>query len=272
MLRGEASIAGTSPSEDDVAAAAAGLGTDFDDVVGGADHGLVVFDDDDRVARVGERADDADQAVDIAWVQADRRLVEDEERVDERGAETGSEVDAFHFAAGERLRRAIEGEVAEPDLREVAQARENRFVGELGLTIAFPRTSIGEAGEQIGDRELVELRQRVAAPFPAERLGLEPLSAAIRARIVGAVAREEDTHVHLVGRLFEPAEKPLQPIPILRPLLAVLLAVARFAVDHETLLLGCERGEWDVGRDFLLLREDEQVFFGLAVDFASPSI
>jgi hypothetical protein len=73
-------------------------------VVGGADHRLVVLDDDDRVAGVGQRPDDADQAVDVARVQADAGLVEDEERVDERGAEAAGEVDALDLAAGERPR------------------------------------------------------------------------------------------------------------------------------------------------------------------------
>jgi hypothetical protein len=47
------------------------FGADLDDVVGGADHGLVVLDHDHRVAGVGQRADDADQTVDVARVQAD---------------------------------------------------------------------------------------------------------------------------------------------------------------------------------------------------------
>ena len=67
--------------EHDLAAAGAGLGAHLDDVVGGADHGLVVLDDNDGVTGVGERTDDRDQAVDVAWVQADAGLIEDEERI-----------------------------------------------------------------------------------------------------------------------------------------------------------------------------------------------
>ena len=99
-----------------MAAAAARLGADLDDVIGGADHRFVVLDDDDGVAGVGECADDADETVNVARVETDAGFVEDEERVDERGAEAGGEVDAFDFAAGERARLAIEGEVAESDL------------------------------------------------------------------------------------------------------------------------------------------------------------
>ena len=79
--------------EDDVAAGGAGLGPDLDHVVGGTDHRLVVLDDDHGVARIGERTDDRDQPVDVAWVQPDARLIEDEKGVDERGAEAGGEID-----------------------------------------------------------------------------------------------------------------------------------------------------------------------------------
>ena len=89
--------------EHDVPAAAAGLGPDLDHVVRGADHGLVVLDHDHRVARVGQRADDGDQAVDVARVEADAGLVEDEQGVDQRGAEAAGEVDALDFTARERL-------------------------------------------------------------------------------------------------------------------------------------------------------------------------
>ena len=64
-----------------MSAARARLGADLDEVVGGADHRLVVLDDHDRVAGVGERADDRDQPVDVAGVQADARFVEHEQRI-----------------------------------------------------------------------------------------------------------------------------------------------------------------------------------------------
>ena len=109
-------------SEDDVAAARARLGADLDDVVGGADHGLVVLDDDNCVAGVGKVADNGDESFDIARVEADGGLVEDEESIDEGGAEARGEVDALDLAAGEGFGGAIEGEIAETDLLEVAQA------------------------------------------------------------------------------------------------------------------------------------------------------
>ena len=72
--------------ENQVAALRAGDGADFQHVVGGADHGLVVFDHDHGVAGVHQGADDPQQAIDVARVQADGGLVEDEQGVGERGA------------------------------------------------------------------------------------------------------------------------------------------------------------------------------------------
>ena len=118
--------------EHDVSAARPRLGPDLDDVVGRPDHGLVVLDDDDRVAGGGERADDADEAVDVARVQADAGLVEHEQRVDQRRAEAGGEIDALNLAAAQRARGAVQREVAEADLLEVAQARDDGIVGEVG--------------------------------------------------------------------------------------------------------------------------------------------
>ena len=82
MLRGRGEHLGDGALEHDVAAAAAGLRADLDDVIGGADHRFVVLDDDDGVSGVGERANDRDEAVDVARVQADAGFIEDEERVD----------------------------------------------------------------------------------------------------------------------------------------------------------------------------------------------
>ena len=113
----------------------------------------------------------------------------------ERRAEAAGEVDALDLAAGERLRRAVEREVAEPDLLEIAEAREDRFVGELRTRALDAAATwrgvraIADRAEEVGDGELIELGEGAALPFPAERLGLEALAAAVGARIVGAVAR-----------------------------------------------------------------------------------
>ena len=100
----------------------AGAGAEVDEVVGGLHDGLFVLDDDEGVALVAEAVHDADEALDVAGVEADGGLVENEEGAGERGAEAGGEVDALDLAAGEGAGGAVEREVAEADLIEVGEA------------------------------------------------------------------------------------------------------------------------------------------------------
>ena len=108
------------------------------------------------------------------------------------------------LAAGESLRGAAKGEVAEADLFEVAQAGEDAFKGEGGAAVCGIRRGFGYLGEKFADGELIEFRQGEIAPFPTESFGLEACAAAGGAGVVGAITREEDAHVHLVGILLEP--------------------------------------------------------------------
>jgi hypothetical protein len=54
----------------------AGAGAEVDDPVGVGHHRLVVLDDDDRLARVHQPVEQAEQVVDVGEVQAAGRLVE----------------------------------------------------------------------------------------------------------------------------------------------------------------------------------------------------
>ncbi len=105
------------------AAVHAGAGAEVDDVVGAADRVLVVLDDDHRVAEVAQPHQRVEQALVVALVQADRRLVEDVHDADEAGADLAREADALRLAARERLGAAIERQVVEADVGEEAQPR-----------------------------------------------------------------------------------------------------------------------------------------------------
>src|SRR5262249_5362592 len=110
-----------SVKEHDLAAALAWARADVENPIGGKHHLRIVLDDDERVARVAQPMHDADHAADVAGMQPDRRLVEDEERVHQRGAERGREVDALHLAAGERARLPIEREIGKTDVGEITE-------------------------------------------------------------------------------------------------------------------------------------------------------
>ena len=81
-------------------------GPDVDDVVGHLDRVLVVLDHDHGVAEVAEAHERVDEAVVVALVEADRRLVEHVEHADQPGADLGGQPDPLRLAAGERGRRA----------------------------------------------------------------------------------------------------------------------------------------------------------------------
>src|SRR6185295_14738655 len=100
----------------------------LDRAIAALDDGAVVLDHEDGVARLREIAHRAGELRDVARVEADGRLVEDEERAGERRAERGGERRALRFAAGESPRLPIEREVGEADRVEVREAR-----GELAL-------------------------------------------------------------------------------------------------------------------------------------------
>ena len=106
---------------DHLAAVLPRAGPEVDDVVGRAHRLLVVLDDDDGVAEVAQLLERGEQARVVALVQPDRRLVEDVEHADEARADLRREPDALRLAAGERLGRAAEREVVEPDVDEEAQ-------------------------------------------------------------------------------------------------------------------------------------------------------
>ena len=218
--------------EHDLAAGAARARAQVDDAVG-REHDLrVVLDDEQRVAGIAQLREHVDDAPEVARMQADARLVEHEQRVDERRAERRRQIDALHLAARQRARLPIEREVAQPDVAEIAQARADLAEHELGRVVERPRQLdaleeleraldgqhheiVDRQARQRGERRVVERRQmrpetlrRARRPRPhrpasraASRAtsGFSRAPRASRARVVAAVLRQQHAHVHLVG-------------------------------------------------------------------------
>ena len=142
---------------DDVAAVLACAWAEVDEMIGGAHHRVFVFDHHQRVSLVAQAVHDADEAIDVAGVEADGWFIEHEERAGERGAEAGREVDAFDFAAGQCARLTIEREVTEADLDQIAEARgdfrqHDSECGVGGIFDAVGRLELFEQFQQIADR------------------------------------------------------------------------------------------------------------------------
>jgi hypothetical protein len=126
----------------------AGGGTEVDDAVGARHELVVVLDHEQRVALGAQGLERVDQAVVVAGVQADARLVEHVEHAGEVGAELGGEADALGLAAGERLGGAVEREVAEADMVEELQAlldlRHDVLRDEPAAGVEFEGAQVGE--------------------------------------------------------------------------------------------------------------------------------
>ena len=71
----------------------------------------IVLDDQDGIADLAQFVQDADQAAGVARVQADGRLVEHVAGAHQARSQTGGELDALRFAAGERGGEAVERQV-----------------------------------------------------------------------------------------------------------------------------------------------------------------
>ena len=98
-------------------------GADVDDVVGGIHRVLVVLDDDERVAEVAQVPERREQAVVVALMQTDARLVKDIEHAHQPRADLRREPDALCLAARECPRRARERQIVEPHVEQEMQAR-----------------------------------------------------------------------------------------------------------------------------------------------------
>ena len=178
---------------DDLATVLAGAGADVDDPVGGADGVLVVLDDDQGVAEVLEPHQRLDEALVVALVQADGRLVEDVEDADQAGADLGRQPDALGLAAGQRARGPVQGEVVEAHVEQEVEPLLDLLEHPLGdLLLARGQLEVAQVGGGLVDRQRADLGDVLAAlVLGAEgdrhRDGLE---AAPPARRAGHLAHE----------------------------------------------------------------------------------
>src|SRR5712691_434449 len=136
------------PAGDQVAAARPAVGAEAHDPVRFLHDVEVVLDRDHGIPQVDQAVEHRDQPVDVREVQAGGRLVEDVE-----GTPAGllrqlvGELDALRFAAGERVARLAEGQVAEADVVEDLEA-----AGDLRVRREERRRLLDRHTEHVGDR------------------------------------------------------------------------------------------------------------------------
>ena len=110
---------------DHVSAVNARTGTHIDHVVGSANRIFVVLDDDNGIADIAQALERLDQALVIALVKADRRLVQNVQDAHEAGADLRCQTNTLGLAAGQRRRGAVERQVVEADVDQKTQAFQN---------------------------------------------------------------------------------------------------------------------------------------------------
>ena len=158
-------------------------GAHVDDPVGDPHHLLVVLDDEHGVAERLQPLQRRDQAVVVALVEADRRLVEDVEDTDELGADLRREPEPLRLAARQRLRGAVELEVADADVGEEGEPLADLLHDPVADQLLGGRQpELVEEAERPGDRQPRELVDRPPAHGDGEHGRLEPGAVAVGAR------------------------------------------------------------------------------------------
>ena len=110
---------------DDLSAERTRAGTDVDDVVGRRNGVVIVLDDEHRVAEVAQAFERGNEALVVALVQPDTRLVQNVEHAGQSAADLRGEADSLSFASGEGSALAFQGKVSQADFLEESEAPGN---------------------------------------------------------------------------------------------------------------------------------------------------
>ena len=217
----------------DVAAEAASAGAEIEHIVGVADRVFIVLDDKNGVAEVAKLFQSFNQAIVVALMEADGRLVENVEDAAEARADLRGEANALAFAAGERGGVAVEREVIEADGAQEFKALGNFAANALGdQRFALSELKIDGGRKRAVERQGSEVGDGEAANFDCERFGAQALAAAN-----GAGSGRHETHhvlaIALAARFFHVVAQVGED--------AVKAGARRFAfgraVDEDVLLL-----------------------------------
>ena len=166
-----------------LAAVLAGAGTEVHQVVGRPHRALVVLDDDHGVAEVAQPLERADQALVVALVQADRRLVQDVEHAHQRRADLRGQPDALRLASRQRRGRPLERQIAHADVVEEAQPLVDLAQDQPGdLALGVRQLQLLQPLDRAPRGHARELVDPEAAHLDRQRLRPQPRALALRAR------------------------------------------------------------------------------------------
>src|SRR5262245_21027974 len=182
-------------------------------------------------------------------METDGGFVEDIKRVDQRRADGGGEIDPFQFAARERARLAIEGQIFQADADEITEAATDLIEDQARHLVE------GAGGFQAlekfmlrGNAHGIDLSDVFAIDAIIQRVGFEAAALAFGAHEIGPVARQEHAHMHAITAPLQSAEP------------AADTSVLTVAVDNQLPLHVAQFAPGLFRRDFFAFAIIEQAF------------
>ena len=186
---------------DHVSAVNARTGTHIDHVVGSANCIFVVLDDDNGITDIAQALERLDQALVIALVKADRRLVQNVQNAHEAGADLCCQANALGLTAGKRRRGAIERQIVESDIDQKTQALQD-FLDDAPADelLTLGKLQALKKLERLATRQAADIVNGLAAHGDGKHLGTQASTVTARAWLFANVFLQASSGV-LVRRL-----------------------------------------------------------------------
>ena len=153
-----------------------------------------MLDDDNGIAQVTKFLEDFQQAVGVALMESDTGLVKDIKATHKRGTQRGGQVDALTLATRQRVRHAVQREIAKPHIEHELQARSN--LGEQATTnllFLFGQLQVVEPLLQSDNGHLDKVRDAASTNLHIVGLRLQSRAVTLGARRLATIARQHDT-------------------------------------------------------------------------------
>ena len=171
----------------------------IDDAVGRVHDFSIVLHNQNGIPKVAQVVQDLDQPRGIAMMQADGRLVQHVQRAHQPRTQRSRQLNALRLTAGERGSQAIEREIFQPYIVQVAQPVVNllqQLVRDPGFLLR--QLQLREKADGRFHRHGGNLADIFAADLYLARLTPQAQSTALRANRVPAIAAEEDAYMEFV--------------------------------------------------------------------------
>ena len=199
---------GLRAGEDNVAATLAGAGAEVNQVVGRPNDLGVMLYHQHGVAQVAQAFEDFNQAMGVAGVEADGRLVQHVERAHQPRADGGGQLNPLRFPAGQGGGEAIERQVTQADLVQEAQPVADFLQDCFGNgRLRRVQFELVEEVPSLDDAQSDHFSNAVPGHADRPRLFAQARPVAFGAGGVAAITAEENAHVQLVLLALQPGEE-----------------------------------------------------------------